>query len=108
MSSYEMRLAVEAAGNALGYHLLHLQIINSTHSRTSVFSCVGFKLNNKLNQILVARYADNDMIDFDNFICCLVKLEAMFSECDLIISCSVRRLYYCRLWSNNGVVVTPL
>ncbi|XP_061545362.1 calpain-1 catalytic subunit-like [Phycodurus eques] len=47
MSSYEMRLAVEAAGF-------------------------------KLNEILVARYAENEMIDFDNFICCLVKLEAIF------------------------------
>uniref|UniRef100_A0A8D3DQJ8 Calpain 11 n=1 Tax=Scophthalmus maximus TaxID=52904 RepID=A0A8D3DQJ8_SCOMX len=53
MSSYEMRLAVEAA---------------------------GFKLNNRLNQILVARYAENEMIDFDNFICCLVKLEQFDKE----------------------------
>ncbi|CDQ97373.1 unnamed protein product, partial [Oncorhynchus mykiss] len=51
MSSYEMRLAVESA---------------------------GFKLNNRLNQVLVARYAENEAIDFDNFICCLVKLEALF------------------------------
>uniref|UniRef100_A0A8C7DRP2 Calpain 1, (mu/I) large subunit b n=1 Tax=Oncorhynchus kisutch TaxID=8019 RepID=A0A8C7DRP2_ONCKI len=52
MSSYEMRLALESA---------------------------GFKLNNRLNQVLVARYAENEVIDFDNFVCCLVKLEAMFS-----------------------------
>ncbi|XP_065811734.1 calpain-1 catalytic subunit [Labrus bergylta] len=50
MSSYEMRLALENG---------------------------GFKLNNKLYQMLVARYADNEIIDFDNFTCCLVKLEAM-------------------------------
>ncbi|XP_056104218.1 calpain 1, (mu/I) large subunit a isoform X5 [Rhinichthys klamathensis goyatoka] len=51
MNSYEMRIAVESA---------------------------GFKLNNRLNQILVARYAENDVIDFDNFVCCLIKLESMF------------------------------
>uniref|UniRef100_A0A4W5LT24 Uncharacterized protein n=1 Tax=Hucho hucho TaxID=62062 RepID=A0A4W5LT24_9TELE len=51
MSSYEIRLALESA---------------------------GLKLNNRLNQVLVARYAENEVIDFDNFVCCLVKLEAMF------------------------------
>uniref|UniRef100_A0A6Q2Z768 Calpain 11 n=1 Tax=Esox lucius TaxID=8010 RepID=A0A6Q2Z768_ESOLU len=55
MSSYEMRLAVESA---------------------------GFKLNNRLNQILVARYAENEAIDFDNFICCLVKTGRSFQQLD--------------------------
>ncbi|XP_028297279.1 calpain-1 catalytic subunit-like [Gouania willdenowi] len=51
MSSYEMRLALENG---------------------------GFKLNNCLYQMLVARYADKEVVDFDNFTCCLIKLESMF------------------------------
>ncbi|KAJ8246478.1 hypothetical protein GJAV_G00268260 [Gymnothorax javanicus] len=51
MSSYELRLALESA---------------------------GFKLNNRLIQVMVARYAENETIDFDNFVCCVVKLESMF------------------------------
>uniref|UniRef100_A0A4W3GBS6 calpain-2 n=1 Tax=Callorhinchus milii TaxID=7868 RepID=A0A4W3GBS6_CALMI len=51
MSTYEMRLALEAS---------------------------GFKLNNRILQSIVGRYADNDTIDFDNFIGALVKLEVMF------------------------------
>ncbi|XP_030008737.1 calpain 2, (m/II) large subunit, like isoform X2 [Sphaeramia orbicularis] len=39
----------------------------------------GFKLNNALHQILVARYSESDMIiDFDSFVGCLVRLETMF------------------------------
>ncbi|XP_067882549.1 calpain-1 catalytic subunit-like isoform X2 [Heterodontus francisci] len=51
MSSYEMRLALESA---------------------------GFKISNRLHQTIVGRYAENDALDFDNFISCLVRLEAMF------------------------------
>ncbi|NXO01167.1 CAN2 protein, partial [Rhinopomastus cyanomelas] len=52
MNSYEMRRALEAA---------------------------GFKLNSQLHQIIVARFADEDLIiDFDNFVRCLIRLETVF------------------------------
>uniref|UniRef100_A0A803W299 Calpain-2 catalytic subunit n=1 Tax=Ficedula albicollis TaxID=59894 RepID=A0A803W299_FICAL len=52
MNSYEMRRALETA---------------------------GFKLNCQLHQVIVARFADEDLIvDFDNFVRCLIRLEALF------------------------------
>ncbi|POI19415.1 hypothetical protein CIB84_016839, partial [Bambusicola thoracicus] len=52
MSAYEMRMALEAS---------------------------GYKLTQKLHQLLITRYAEPDLaIDFDSFVCCLVRLETMF------------------------------
>uniref|UniRef100_A0A4W6BV41 Calpain-2 catalytic subunit n=1 Tax=Lates calcarifer TaxID=8187 RepID=A0A4W6BV41_LATCA len=52
MNSSEMRMAVEAA---------------------------GFSLNNPLHQIIVARYSEPCLtIDFDNFVCCLIRLGMLF------------------------------
>ncbi|KAM4611817.1 calpain-1 catalytic subunit [Polymixia lowei] len=52
MSSYEMRMALEAA---------------------------GFKLTNHLFQLIILRYTESDLsVDFDNFVTCLVRLETMF------------------------------
>uniref|UniRef100_A0AAR2JEP9 Calpain-1 catalytic subunit n=1 Tax=Pygocentrus nattereri TaxID=42514 RepID=A0AAR2JEP9_PYGNA len=52
MSSYEMRMALEAA---------------------------GFKLTNHLFQLIILRYTEQDLtVDFDNFVTCLVRLETMF------------------------------
>lgn len=52
MSSYEMRMALESA---------------------------GFNLNQHLFQLIILRYSEEDLtVDFDNFVCCLVRLETMF------------------------------
>ncbi|KAM6977913.1 LOW QUALITY PROTEIN: calpain-2 catalytic subunit-like [Aplochiton taeniatus] len=54
--------------------------MSSMEMRTAVEQA-GFKLNNPLHQLLVARYSDCDLtIDFDNFVCCLVRLESLFNE----------------------------
>ncbi|XP_061700763.1 calpain-3 isoform X1 [Syngnathoides biaculeatus] len=52
--------------------------INSYEMRNAV-NDAGFRLNNQLYDIITMRYADVSMnVDFDSFISCLVRLEAMF------------------------------
>uniref|UniRef100_A0A8C0UI18 EF-hand domain-containing protein n=1 Tax=Cyanistes caeruleus TaxID=156563 RepID=A0A8C0UI18_CYACU len=54
ISAYELRLALEAA---------------------------GYRLNKRLHELLITRYAEPDLaLDFDSFVCCLVRLETMFRE----------------------------
>ncbi|XP_043554224.1 calpain-3 isoform X11 [Chiloscyllium plagiosum] len=53
-------------------------VIDSYEMRTAV-NDAGFHLNNQLYEIISMRYANEDMnLDFDSFICCLVRLEGMF------------------------------
>lgn len=52
--------------------------IKSYEMRNAV-NDAGFHLNNELYHIITMRYADEEMnINFDSFICCLVRLEGMF------------------------------
>uniref|UniRef100_A0A672G8Z9 Calpain-2 catalytic subunit-like n=1 Tax=Salarias fasciatus TaxID=181472 RepID=A0A672G8Z9_SALFA len=68
MSSSEMRMAVEAA---------------------------GFSLNNPLHQIIVARYSEPNLtIDFDNFVCCLTRLELLFGE--FLVYCLCKHSLCCK------------
>uniref|UniRef100_A0A452GY10 Calpain catalytic domain-containing protein n=1 Tax=Gopherus agassizii TaxID=38772 RepID=A0A452GY10_9SAUR len=44
-----------------------------------LFCPVGFKLTCQLHQVIVARFADEQLIiDFDNFVRCLIRLETLF------------------------------
>ena len=44
----------------------------------------GFRMPCQLHQVIVARFADDDLIiDFDNFVRCLIRLETLFSKCPL-------------------------
>ncbi|XP_067895777.1 calpain-3-like isoform X2 [Heterodontus francisci] len=53
-------------------------LIDSYEMRTAV-NDAGFHLNSQLYEIISMRYADENMnLDFDSFICCLVRLEGMF------------------------------
>uniref|UniRef100_A0A4W5K3F2 Calpain-1 catalytic subunit n=1 Tax=Hucho hucho TaxID=62062 RepID=A0A4W5K3F2_9TELE len=48
-------------------------------SPTLPFSTSGFKLTNHLFQLIILRYAKEDLnVDFDNFVNCLIRLETMF------------------------------
>ncbi|XP_014166829.1 calpain-1 catalytic subunit [Geospiza fortis] len=39
----------------------------------------GYRLNKRLHELLITRYAEPDLaLDFDSFVCCLVRLETMF------------------------------
>ncbi|XP_078261155.1 calpain-2 catalytic subunit-like [Rhinoraja longicauda] len=51
----------------------------SSHEIQMALEEAGFTMNNSLIQNLVARYANSDLlIDFDNFVGCLIRLETMF------------------------------
>ncbi|XP_072342756.1 calpain-3-like isoform X7 [Scyliorhinus torazame] len=53
-------------------------LIDSYEMRTAV-NDAGFHLNSQLYEIISMRYADENMnLDFDSFICCIVRLEGMF------------------------------
>ncbi|KAM8779973.1 calpain-11 [Rhynchonycteris naso] len=84
LNSYEMRLAIEKAGGrgpggAFGTGREKAGALGWTLLCTSL-SLPGIKVNNKITQVLVARYANDDMImDFDSFLSCFLRLKAMFT-----------------------------
>ncbi|CAH2314113.1 calpain small subunit 1 [Pelobates cultripes] len=50
-----------------------------TNELPGAFQTAGFKLNPQLYHMIIRRYSDEKgEMDFDNFICCLVRLDAMF------------------------------
>ncbi|XP_030212189.1 calpain-3 isoform X4 [Gadus morhua] len=67
--------SVEQSGSISSYEMR-----NAVNDAVMCFvSRPGYRLNNQLYDIITMRYANESMnIDFDSFISCLVRLEAMF------------------------------
>lgn len=85
MNSYEMRLAIEKAGGqgARGCPEAGSWEVKSRglNAAPCPICLLGIKMNNKVTEVVVARYADDNMIvDFENFINCFLRLKAMFGE----------------------------
>lgn len=61
----------------------HATLFNEQCSNcvNAFFCALGFKLDCQLHQVIVARFADEQLlIDFDNFVRCMIRLETLFSE----------------------------
>ncbi|EMP24559.1 Calpain-8 [Chelonia mydas] len=55
------------------------------HEMRNALKEAGFTLNNKVQNIIAIRYADNKMtIDFDGFVACMIHLETLFKMFQLL------------------------
>uniref|UniRef100_A0A8C6LIJ1 Calpain-3 n=1 Tax=Nothobranchius furzeri TaxID=105023 RepID=A0A8C6LIJ1_NOTFU len=82
--------------------------INSYEMRNAV-NDAGFRLNNQLYDIITMRYANENMnIDFDSFVSCLVRLEAMFSKKCQIRCLSNREGVHSREWEQTRKPAPPV
>ncbi|KAG8123312.1 hypothetical protein E2320_018781 [Naja naja] len=80
MNSYEMRKALEEA---------------------------GFKLDCQLHQVIVARFADEQLIiDFDNFVRCLIRLETLFNSGRKVLNSPCKAMLV-KFVQNNGCALLP-
>ncbi|XP_051835826.1 calpain small subunit 2 [Antechinus flavipes] len=60
------------------YNTNHSTSLEATQVKGAI-QAAGFKLNDQLYQLITHRYTEEDgSIDFNNFISCLVRLDAMF------------------------------
>ncbi|XP_048047689.1 calpain-3 isoform X3 [Megalobrama amblycephala] len=60
------------------YDFDYIGTISSYEMRNAI-NDAGFRLNNQLYDIVIIRYANENMnVDFDSFVSCLVRLEGMF------------------------------
>ncbi|KAG9464835.1 hypothetical protein GDO78_019313 [Eleutherodactylus coqui] len=52
------------------------------HEMRLALKDAGFSLNNKVQQTIAQRYSESDLtINFDSFICCLIRLDTLMSKC---------------------------
>ncbi|XP_035771658.1 calpain small subunit 1-like [Neolamprologus brichardi] len=71
--------SLDISSTALSRHNAHVPVVVLLNCNTQLcVSSLGFPLNGQLYQMIIRRYSDeNGNMDFDNYIGCLVRLDAM-------------------------------
>lgn len=81
LSGQQVNLLLNRNKLFVPFYICHSSDLNASFSIWTISLVAGFPLPDQIYQLIIRRYSDdNGNMDFDNYIGCLVRLDAMCSK----------------------------